>query len=393
MLRPDVAIISPYPPVGARHEGNYGVGSYTANLASALAGHGAGVAVVAPRESDRRVTEWDGPVQVLRTFPRGPLALPAAFAAARDTGAPAIHLQHEHFLYGGPEAVPGLLSALARQRRHRARTVVTAHQIVDPGTVDAGFTRLHRVRVPASLARSGLGTVQAGMSRLSDRVIVHEQRFLTAMRRARVIHHGIETPASVDRATAREDLGLDEDQLVALCFGFVAPYKGLEVALDAARLLDRRVQVVVAGGAHPRLTQTGDPYFASLRDRYGAVARFTGYVPEPDVGRWFGASDVAVFSYPRPFSASGGVALALAHGLAMLLSPEMAAAMQAPPSLVVARSPEALARRLERLATVGDDRRALRRATRQLAAGRRWTAVASRHLDLYQELRRAQRDA
>jgi hypothetical protein len=78
-----------------------------------------------------------------------------------------------------------------------------------------------------------------------------------------------------------------------LCFGFLAPYKGLEVALGASAALRDRVHLVVAGGEHPRLAEAGDSYAASLRERFGAHATFTGYVDDADVGDWFAAGDVA----------------------------------------------------------------------------------------------------
>ena len=48
-MRPDVALIAPYPPAGERHGGHSGVASYTANLAHGLAAAGLDVEVVAPR--------------------------------------------------------------------------------------------------------------------------------------------------------------------------------------------------------------------------------------------------------------------------------------------------------------------------------------------------------
>ncbi|HEU4977464.1 MAG TPA: glycosyltransferase, partial [Solirubrobacteraceae bacterium] len=128
MPAPDVTLISPYPPGGERHAGFSGVAGYTARLASALADRGADVAVVAPAEDGAAAREHHGSVRVERRFARGPGALPRAAAAARATGAPVTHLQHETFLYGGPASVPGLPHAL----RTLGGAVVTMHHVVDP---------------------------------------------------------------------------------------------------------------------------------------------------------------------------------------------------------------------------------------------------------------------
>ena len=385
MPRPDVTLVGPYPAPGTRHDGWTGVASYTANLAHALSDEGARVAVVAPREPGLPAAHEDGPIRVQRSFARGVRAVPDAARAARATGAPAVHLQHETFLYGGPEHVPGLVAGLAALRGGRARAVVTMHHVVDPSSVDAGFTELHRVQAPVRAVRAGLGGVTTAIRRLADAVIVHEPAFTGTVPGATVVPHGIEAaPATPADPGARDAFGLDRDRLSVLCFGFLAPYKGLEAVLDAGRLAAEDVQVVVAGGEHPRLAAAGgDGYGAGLRRAHGDHARFTGFVPGDRVGALFGAVDLALFPYPRPMAASGALALALTHGTPALLSPELAATIGAPQALVASRDASSLAARLRALHA---DRAALdevRAASSVLAAGRSWPAVARRHLDLY----------
>ena len=388
MSRPDVALIAPYPPLGGRHAGTSGVTSYAGNLAHALSAEGACVTVVAPDEPGQPTAADDGPVRVERRFKRGAGALPAAARAARETGAPVVHLQHEMFLYGGPSSVPGLLAALAQIRASGAAPVATMHQVVEAGSVDRSFTRLHRVRAPATVARVGLASVQHAIRRLSARVIVHEPSFARLVGDAVVVPHGVEAASAPDRSAARAELGLD-DRLTVLCFGFLAPYKGLEAALAAAELVPDRVEVVVAGGDHPRLATAGDCYARELRERYGAAARFTGRVPEEQVGTWFAAADVALFPYPRPFSSSGSLALALAYGTPFLVSPQLADTIGAPRSVTVPLEPAAMARRLLELAARPEQRDVLHERCRRFGEGRSWRDVARRHLELYGEVRRA----
>jgi len=377
MTAPDVALISPFPGVGERHGGWTGVASYSANLASALGDAGARVTVLASAEPDQPDVARDGTLEVRRVWRRGAGALPAAAAAARATGAAAIHLQHELFLYGGPAAVPGVVPALAALRGRRA--VVTMHHVVDPGTVDAAFTATHRVRAPAPIARAGVATVQRTIRALADEVVVHEPSFAAVVPGAEVVPHGIEVVDSFDRDAARDALGVG-DGLCVLCFGFLAPYKGLEAALGAARLAGDEVRLVIAGGEHPRLA--GEGYAQRLRDTAPANARFTGFVPDADVARWFAAADVALLPYPQPFASSGPLALALAHGTPVLMSQALARTTGAS-ELAVGPDPAAIAARLRGLAAEPDEREGLRAAARRLAAGRTWPEVARRHLELY----------
>ena len=386
-MQPDVALIAPYPPHGVRHGGHSGVASYTANLAHALADHGVRVAVVADRVEGDPARFDDGPVEVHRAFDLGATALPTAARRARALGAPVVHLQFELFLYGGAASLPGLFPALAtlRRRRGAAPLVTTMHQVVDPAEIDRAYTRLHRVPAPALVARRGMAAVQSAIGHASARVVVHEEPFRAAVADATVIPHGIEVRTHEGRAKAREALGLDADRFVALCFGFLAPYKGLEVVLEAAALAGPGVEVVVAGGEHPRLA--GDDGFgAALRRRYGDVARFTGWVADADVSRWFAAADVAVFPYPKPFSSSGALALALSLGTPVLLSPALARCAGAPSATAVALDAPAIAERLHELARSPEELDALAAWSATLAAGRSWSAVAGRHAHLYEEV-------
>jgi len=386
-VRPDIAIVAPYPPQGSRHAGTSGVASYAANLAHALSGHGAAVHVIAEAMAGEPAHSRDGAIRVQRSWRRGAWALPTAARAAAATGAPVVHLQHETFLYGGALAAPGIPPALSGLRR-RAGLAVTMHHVVDPARVDQGFVALHGVRAPATVARAGLAGVQRAIAALADRVIVHEPAFARVIAGATVVPHGIEPAQRWPRGAARRALGLD-DRLAVLCFGYVAPYKGLEGVLAAGSAVVDRVQLVVAGGAHPRMQD----YARRLAERWAPVARFTGHVPEADVARWFAAADVALFNYPAAFASSGALALALAHHTPALLSPALAAAYSAPATLAVPRAPDGLTRRLAALATDPATLARLGEQSQVLARDRAWPAIAGRHLELYEEVKRANRHA
>lgn len=392
---PDVTIVSPYPTPGREIES--GVAAYARCLSQALAAAGAGVTVVAPGSG----VDYDGPVRVERCFSRGPLGVSKAVTAALDTNAPMVHVQHEAFLYGGPDAVPGLLLALARLRKARRGPVVTMHQVVEPATVDRAFTEMHRVRVPAPLARAGLAALQSSISRIAGRVVVHEHAFNRVLPRSVVMPLGAGETQSLPPASGaghrpevqalRTRCGADDRSFLVLCFGFVAPYKGVETALEAARFAGPDVRLAVAGGEHPRLS--GHGYLDGLKDGYSDVATFAGYVPEADVAGWFAAADAVLLAYPQPFSSSGVLALAIEHGTPALLSPALAEVVGFPAELSVPLDGPGLAARLRQLAQDRVLLGELTERTRQLRDGRSWPQVAERHLSLYEEVIHAQSPA
>jgi glycosyltransferase involved in cell wall biosynthesis len=384
-------MISPYPPAGRRHAGRSGVASYAGNLAQALGERGLAVTVVAPTEPDLPAgRERDGPVTVERSFERGPAAVPSAARAALATGAPVVHLQHEFFLYGGVTSMPGLLPGLGLLRARGVGPVVTMHHAVDPAEVDDDFVRMHRVRAPRPALRLGLTTVQGTIGRLARRVIVHEDKFASVVRDAAVVPHGVE--AVEPQAEVAANLP-DDGRLTLICFGFLAPYKGLELALEAASLARDDVRLLIVGGEHPRLLDGGERYGDSLRARWPDAGEFAGYVDDAELPHWFALSDLALFLYPRPFATSGALALAVAHGLPALLSPTLADLVAAPADLVAPTDAVGLAERLRGLAAAREELEPLRRQSAQLTRDRSWGAVADRHGEIYEEVSRAERSA
>jgi len=388
--RPDVTLVSAYPPPGDLHGGSSGVASYTANLARALAREGVDVAVVAPHEAPEDPSlHDDGPVRVHRSGPRGRTALGDAVRVAAELGGGVTHVQHEWFLWGGPSSIPDVFRGLRRLSGGAAPSIATMHQVVRRGVVDRAFTEVHGLPAVPQLVGPGFQALQRSLASQVDHVVVHEPAFREALPDATVIPHGLEPGSPLSKQQARRDLGLD-DRLVVLNFGFVAPYKGLDTALRGIEAAGPDVLGVVAGGPHPR---HGEDMLRHLQARFDHTARFTGFVADEDVATWFRASDVALMLYPRPHASSGVLALALANDCPALLSPGLADTVGAPDVMRTQDDPVAVATDLRAL--VDDPTRAhhLRTAGRRLATGRDWAATARAHAALYEETIHADRTA
>lgn len=378
-VRPDVAIVSPFPPPGRTHDGMTGVAGYTANLARALSSEGASVVVVAPDEPDAPSSHRDGGVLVSRSGARGPFALPRAIRMAADMRPRVLHLQHELFSFGGLPSIATLPMVVKSMRNHEQAAVTTIHQVVNIEQVGPEFLEMHRLRGPVALARAAMNAYQGVLASIGP-TIVHEAGFLEQFPNAAVIPHGVEVRMSPPREVARGRLGLaGERRLVVLCFGFVAPYKGLELALAAASEAPE-VLMVVAGGNHPR---HGHEYAEALRSRWGGEARFTGWLSEAEIATWHSAADVALFCYPAPHSSSGAVAMALAYGTPLLASDALAGGMGLPPGLAVSLDQGELAESLRMMAADRSSLEGMAQTASRLAAGRGWPQVARRHLELY----------
>ena len=159
---------------------------------------------------------------------------------------------------------PVALVYLEALRRLRRPLVYTAHVVTPHEPIrwqQRVYTRIHD---------------------LPDRVVAHSEvdrrrlldEFSLASDRVRVIPHGdydfFERPGEPqDRAEARQALGLPADAEVALFFGYIREYKGLDLLLDAwPRVQARRPRA--------RLVVAGDPVNLSPERRHALETQADG---------------------------------------------------------------------------------------------------------------------
>lgn len=259
----------------------------------------------------------------------------------------------------------------------RPALVVTAHVVTPHEPILLGrwiYRRIH-----------ALGDLVIAHSKFDERRLVEE--FGVERDRLAIIPHGeygffARDVPTVERIVARESLGLAMDDEVALFFGYIREYKGLDVLLDAWPAVERE-------RAAARLVVAGDPVQlrpeqrAELEQRaeeLGAVHRF-GYVPFTDVASYFAAADVLVMPY-RHISQSGVLYLALALGVPVIATrvgalPELLEDGESA-LLVASESPSELAQAIARALGDTDLRARLAHGGSRLATEHSWPAVAER---------------
>jgi glycosyltransferase involved in cell wall biosynthesis len=170
--------------------------------------------------------------------------------------------------------------------------------------------------------------------RLVDHVFVHTDRmkreletdFGVAGNKITVIPFGINSTVPNTFLTpdrAKQQLGLTSRQKVALFFGNIAPYKGLEYLVEAMALLART-------GPDYRLIIAGRPkncpsYWEAVQRRISCaglrpnVIQRIEYVRDGDTEIYFKAADVLVLPYTQIFQ-SGVLSLGYNFGLPVIAS-------------------------------------------------------------------------
>jgi glycosyltransferase involved in cell wall biosynthesis len=156
------------------------------------------------------------------------------------------------------------------------------------------------------------------------------------------------------RAVARRQLGLRDDERVALFFGHVRPFKGLDIALRAWRELRTDVTLLVAGEAWWK----GEEEYRALAAGLDRVRFDFRFIPDSEIATFFAACDVVLAPYR--IEAQSGVALTAFH----FARPVIATRVGGLPEIIEERvngllvppeDPRALAKAVDAFFTAGVD--------------------------------------
>lgn len=203
--------------------------------------------------------------------------------------------------------------------------------------------------------------------------------------RTAVIGNGVDLERYQPDATARErvraEAGLGPQDVLVLFVGHEFDRKGLYPLLEAVAELPSNVHLAVVGGtedlvatARARATSAG----------LGTRARFLGRLADPRP--WFHASDV--FALPSAYESFGLVVLeALACGVPVVASPTGCVPdviEDGVNGVVAGTSAGEIREGLERVLSA--DAAAMRAAARRSAERHSWAAVASRYVELFQQI-------
>lgn len=132
--------------------------------------------------------------------------------------------------------------------------------------------------------------------------------------------HVPDTPLS--KSEARTLLGLGAGEEVLLFFGQIAPYKGLDLLVEALKILSSRqsgCRLIIAGRAKPG----AEPYWQAVRSRLGSDGVHTrtlvkdNFIPDEEISILFTAADALVLPY-RAIYQSGPLSLAYRFGLPVI---------------------------------------------------------------------------
>jgi len=204
-----------------------------------------------------------------------------------------------------PYWIPFLMLLSWQLRRKHITQIAICHQLVEP---DA---QAWQVWLATWMLGRADGVVFLGDARTTPSGWPTPHRHV-----ALPAHHALwrELPS---RAEARQRLGIADEQPVALCFGFVRPYKGLDVIVDAWALTTQPCLLVIAGEWWPDAAPLRAQIAASAA--HARIMVHDHYIANEHVATYFAACDVVLLPH-RSGSVSGVATLAALSGRPVITS-------------------------------------------------------------------------
>jgi glycosyltransferase involved in cell wall biosynthesis len=133
----------------------------------------------------------------------------------------------------------------------------------------------------------------------------------------RVVPHGdlsVAMAPPVSQAEARHQLGLSDDKL-ALMFGTVEPYKGVEDVIAWWHKMQPPIKLAVVG--RPVTDQYATQISRAIGDTSKILSRLE-FLTDDALSLWLSAADLVIFNY-REILTSGAASLARSYGIPLLL--------------------------------------------------------------------------
>lgn len=299
-----ILVVSQYPPV------RDGIGAYALQQVRALrrAGHHVEVCSPWPSAAHHHLP--------LRT-PRGPKALRSLMQGFDRV---IVHF-HPDLFYAAPSTPTSRIStgvALARAFRGGPHVELRLHEVdrrwasateqVEAST-RSGFVAERVFDAAARATRAVFGAADEITVHVPEHQRMMVEQFGVDPSKVRLVDHGEDFAPRVpdDQPAARRALGLDPDEHVFLCIGFVQPHKGFDRAATAFRGLgDHGASLHIVGSV-----RVDDPSAAAhqreleaLEAQVPGVHLHLGFVSDEAFDRWIVAADTVVLPYRHIWSSS-----------------------------------------------------------------------------------------
>ena len=159
---------------------------------------------------------------------------------------------------------------------------------------------------------------------MSEKVMT-DLRLYTKDKKALLVPHPLydNFGEKISKDAARRELGISNLELVMLFFGFIRKYKGLDILLDAMKLIQNHkqqttnIKLLIAGEFYED-RKTYDEQIEKLGIKDNLILH-TDFIPDSEVKKYFSATDVVIQPY-RNATQSGVTPLAYHFEVPMIVT-------------------------------------------------------------------------
>jgi glycosyltransferase involved in cell wall biosynthesis len=249
-----------------------------------------------------------------------------------------ILIQFDFMMYGSLVASAGVLGFMSATRAMGFKNSIVTHSVVHDVKKLAGHMGLTNSltdQIKAFLYNFTFGSFYSLLGIIADQVIILEKTLKQSLanhipaQKLVAIPHGVDTSLrEMSKKSARQKLGLTQNEYVVLFFGYVNWFKGADFFAstfqDIQKILGRKAQFIIAGGESVTLKKR--PYYREyFKNTQKIVAdsknvTLTGYVPQQKIKEYFAAADLVVFPYRDFMCASGVMSLVFAYQKPFIVS-------------------------------------------------------------------------
>jgi glycosyltransferase involved in cell wall biosynthesis len=319
-----------------------------------------------------------------------------------------VHIQHEFSFFKQPLDVflsnRNFSLALRQLRKQSTPTVVTFHTEPFFSSIPMSMRTRLALMLKGRYPWHGWTFGRAvGRRKNLVRVIVHTGASRAAFTEVgvppdilEVIPIGVPNArtahCNLDPSAAKSKLGFPPDCILLSLFGFVAAYKGHEIAAKALCSLPSNYRLAVVGGTHPEGNDTVLNRVLRIRKKLepGRLV-VTGFVSEEELDLYHAATDICLAPYiDDSLSSSAAITWALTSGKPIIASGirafrEINAEADCM-MMVTPKAEEELAWKIEQLVASPSLQARLVANAKRYARNHTWSETAKRILSIYEQL-------
>ena len=301
-----VCIVSGYPP-------NIGRGAEsTSMLVKSLAKRKMEIVILGNAAPNTIREEKSGSITLERVWtPNSLKTIFSLFRAIASAKADVFHIIFGYLYYGNPIfSAVFITSLLISLRVLRKPVVLTIHQVFSSAEIDQGSLSIFVSGLPRQLVKAGFHLINRILGLLSSKIVVvhkeHANILSNEYRLSNVVYIPISLSSGsfISKDEAKRVLGLENKKPI-LVFGFIAPYKGVEYAINAMpRILQSfpDALLIIAGTAVPSLSSRKETvdYIEKLKSLINDLAlddriiMRNDYIKEMNVPNYFCSSEVII---------------------------------------------------------------------------------------------------